>query len=193
MRLMICMVGAALVAGCGQSDSDVDMRNASVSDVANEVADAADSGEMIRPGKWETTTTIESFDAPGMPPQVREAMRQANQPTTDSNCVTEEDVKNPRGKMFTGADKSCRYDRFTMGGGKIDATMTCTADGGSQTARLEGSYSANRYTMKMSSQVRGGESGDATMVMRIDAKRVGQCTAEELAEAAADDSAGQGQ
>ncbi|HET7816378.1 MAG TPA: hypothetical protein VFK58_02235, partial [Sphingomicrobium sp.] len=74
----LAAAGLALAA-CG-SEPDVEVRNASVGEVAREVADASrGGGEMIRPGKWQSTMRIESIEAPGMPESVKSAMRGMNE------------------------------------------------------------------------------------------------------------------
>ena len=69
------------------------------------------------------------MNIPGMPAQYAAKMKQrwpsiATKPS--SHCIKPEDVKKPKEDFF-GADKSCRYDHFTMGGGKIDIQMVCNA------------------------------------------------------------------
>ena len=99
-----------------------------------------------------------------------------------STCLTEEDVKQPEGKFFTGNDQ-CRYDHFTMSGGKIDAAMRCDATGGgTQVMTMKGNYSPESYSMRMEMKTSGGQgaAGAMTMRMRVDSKRVGACTPKEL-------------
>ena len=44
-------------------------------------------------------------------------------------CLTPEQAKRPQGKFFNEqAANNCRYDHFTMGGGKIDAAMRCNCE-----------------------------------------------------------------
>ena len=42
------------------------------------------------------------------------------------SCLTPEEAKRPKEDFFAGAAKNCRYERFDMGSGKIDAVMKCT-------------------------------------------------------------------
>jgi hypothetical protein len=88
-------------------------------------------------------------------------------------------VKQPKGKFFGGND-NCRYDHFTMSGGKIDAAMRCTESGRSQIMQMSGTYSPDAYSMQMSSRSEGGPADEAvSMQMKVDAKRIGQCTGKE--------------
>src|SRR5688500_14366454 len=56
-------------------EPEVDARNASVEDVAEQVAEAGGSEVIVRPGKWESRVQIEEFELPGAPPEARTAMR----------------------------------------------------------------------------------------------------------------------
>ena len=64
-----------------------------------------------------------------MPPQAQAEMKRVMGQVQNNSfeyCVTPEEAKHPGGKMFTGKDNGdCRYDHFTMGGGKFDAAMRC--------------------------------------------------------------------
>ena len=100
----------------------------------------------------------------------------AHQPQTSKSCLTKEEVKHPKEDFFAGNDKSCRYGRFTMGGGKIDIQMECTPER-TQATNMAGSYTPTTYSMDMSSHGSGGASGgNMTMKMHVDAQRIGECT-----------------
>jgi hypothetical protein len=144
------------LAACG-SKPTVDEKNASVEQVANKVAEVSKSEGTIRPGQWQSTMTIEEMDMPGMPPEARDQMK----------------------KMFAG-NEQCRYDHFTMGNGKIDAEMHCNQAGSAQTMTMAGTYGPDSYAMHMTSKTEGGPAGEAmSMKMRVEAKRVGECTAKQ--------------
>ena len=180
MRIRAVVVAAVLpLAACG-AEPDVDVRNASVGEVANQVAGATKSDDyFVRPGKWRSTMTFEEISAPNMPPQMAEQMKRSmTAGQTSESCLTPEDVKRPKEDFFTGADKSCRYDHFTMGGGKIDAKMRCSQDGASQEMEMAGTYSPDEYDMRMTTVMKGmpGPAGEMRMRMKIEAQRVGDCT-----------------
>lgn len=178
MRIAILLAAVALTA-CGRSEPEVDARNATVGEVAEQVREATRDSNFIRPGKWLSQVTFQEIDAPGMPPAVREQMRgmMAKNDSYES-CLTPEEVKRPKEDFF-GADKSCRYEHFTMGGGKIDIRMQCKGEGGTQETTMTGSYTPTTYSMDMASNATGGEQSGMTMKMHVDAKRVGECTGKE--------------
>ena len=161
-------------------EPEVDARNASVEDVAEQVAEAGDSEIIVRPGKWESRVQIEEFELPGAPPEARTAMRgMYDRAMVSESCLTAEDAKRPKEDFFAGKNKDCRYDHFTMGNGKIDAVMKCTGEGMAQTMAMQGTYSPDAYQMRMSMKADAGAGppGGMTMTMRVDAKRVGECDA----------------
>ncbi|HWI77470.1 MAG TPA: DUF3617 domain-containing protein [Sphingomicrobium sp.] len=180
MKRAILLMSLALpLAACG-SKPTVDEKNASVEQVANSVREASRNEAMIRPGKWQSTMTIEDMDMPGMPPETQAQMRKMfAQARVTENCVTPEEARQPQPKMFAGSDQ-CRYDHFTMGNGKIDAEMHCNQQGVSQTMTMAGTYGPEAYAMHMSSKTEGGPAGEAmSMKMKVEAKRIGDCSGKE--------------
>jgi hypothetical protein len=182
MRYAAMLIGCAILAGCN-SEPDVDMKNASVGDVAKEVSESSSGESFVRPGKWESTVQFVSMDAPGMPDSVKSAMQGMNdRRTVFTTCLKPDEVKKPKEDFFAGKDnKECRYDHFRMGDGKIDAVMRCTRQGGGQVMQLQGTYSPESYSMQMAMKADGGQgpAKDMTMKMRVDAKRVGECDGKE--------------
>jgi hypothetical protein len=167
------------LAACGSKPS-VDEKNASVEQVANKVREVTKAEGTIRPGKWQSTMTIQSMDMPGMPPEAQSEMKKMfAQARVTESCVTPEEARQPNPKMFAGNDQ-CRYDHFTMGGGKIDAEMHCNQQGVNQVMTMAGTYGPDAYAMDMTSKTEGGGAGEAmSMKMRVEAKRVGECTAKQ--------------
>ena len=182
-RAMLLLCIALPIAACG-SEPEVDVRNASVGEVAREVAESGSQGEFVmRPGKWSSKVSIEEVSVPGMPPEAAKRMQEmfaARQQGSES-CLTAEQAKRPSEDFFSGKSDNCRYDRFTMGDGKIDAKMRCQAGGATQVMEMAGTYARDNYTMTMSMNQQGGPEAAAglRMRMRVDARRVGECTGKE--------------
>lgn len=185
-RLPIVLLPALVLAACNSSPT-VEATNASGAEVAKKVRESGVADEFISPGQWQMAMKINEMTMPGMPPQAAEQMKgMMGQGHTFTECLTPEDVKKPKEDMFSGGDKACKYDHFSMGGGKIDITMSC---GGEQprTMKMAGTYSPDAYNMAVSSDGTG-KSGPGAMSMKMEmaAKRIGDCTAEQLKEAAED-------
>lgn len=176
MHRVIILLGLALpLAACGSPA--VDEENASVEEVAEKVREASSEEGLLRAGKWQTSVSIEKMEIAGMPPEAAEQMKRMTEMThTSESCLTPEEAKQPKGDFF-GASENCRYDHFRMGDGKIDAAMRCTQGGGTQLMEMDGNYSRDAYQMNMKSRTEGGPAGKPiTMEMKVEAKRVGECT-----------------
>lgn len=181
------VVSAALLAGCNKPQ--VHETNASVEQVANAVSRSGVANDLyLQAGEWQVTGTVEEMNIPGLPPQAQAQMKKvmgAAQTTNYHYCLTAEEAKKPRGKFFSGKDaNNCRYDHFTMGGGKIDAAMSCHGQGpGNMNMAVTGTYSPDSYSTHVSMNMQGTPGGNMTMKVRSEAKRVGECTAADEAKA----------
>jgi len=172
---------ATLLAACDR-EPEVKMKDASVAEVAEKVEKARGSEMLIRPGKWMQSVKMEAFDVPGMPQSAQDSVRQtmASAARGHEICLTEAETKRPREDFFAGKDqKNCRYERFSMEGGKIDGVMRCSHDGMQQVMELNGDYAPDRYTMRMDMRTQSERTamGNMHMVMRVEAKRIGDCDA----------------
>src|SRR4051812_15708704 len=178
-RTAIMFACLPLVAACNKSPQ-VHEKDASVAEVAQKVRESAGDQAFVRPGLWESKVTIEKFDVPGMPPEMAQRMKTMmaeNQEHGFQNCLTAEDVKRPKEDFFAGKNNQCRYEHFTMGGGKIDAAMQCGGkDGGTQVMQMAGTYSPDSYQMQTAMKLSGaGAQGGMNMSMRVEAQRIGEC------------------
>ncbi|ABD27215.1 hypothetical protein Saro_2779 [Novosphingobium aromaticivorans DSM 12444] len=180
MRAAFVLVLPLMLAACGD-DGSVEKKNASTAEVAKSVADA---GMKLKPGRWELTTKFVRFDVEGMPPEAKKAMQQMlGQGHTFASCLTREEAEKPDGSFFGQESNDCRYDTFTMGGGKIDATMTCKGKGAetgnNATMKLAGTYSADTYDMTMDMTGAAPNGKSMTMQMALVSRRVGECKGDE--------------
>lgn len=186
MRHAFLLIALLPLAACGRDSEpgteggpDVQATNATVEEVAEQVREASEDEQFIRPGKWVSQVRFDEMSAPGMPAGTADRMNEMlGTGQSFESCLTEEEARRPSERFFAGGDNQCRYENFTMGGGKIDATMRCTQDGSAQTMVMQGSYSPDRYDLRMTSRIEG-EQGDVRVRMRIDARRVGECDAAE--------------
>jgi hypothetical protein len=175
---IILAVPALLLSGCNKG---VEMKNASTSDVAKQVEAATADGQFVSPGRWESTMTMVDMTMPGMPPEASAQMKgMMGKPKTFTSCLSEAEAKKPKEDFFAGGDGGdCRYDHFTLSGGKIDAAMICKNSGATRTMTMKGTYSPDRYHMAMAASGTGGPGGGMSMKMELDAKRTGACTGKE--------------
>jgi hypothetical protein len=138
---------------------------------------AAAPAPPLMPGAWEETVVFALDSVNGSADLAARMGKALPNPQPRQSCLTARDLQNPQGIFLAGAEQSCRFTRFTMADGKIDAAGDCS-DGHGQTMHVEGdgSYTATGYdfTFKGTGQVgklalafRGRDSG----------RRVGVCTA----------------
>lgn len=180
MNRYVLLATLASLSACG-SGGTVEMENASVGEVAREM-DRADTGtSFVNPGKWEQSATLLEIDAPGMPPQIAEAMKSAMQTTqVHQTCLSAEQAKSPREDFFAGAEKNCRYDHFKWGNGEVDLKLLCAESGTTRTMELTGTYEPDSYQMAMTVSAKGNNPAETmNMKMKVDAKRVGDCDSSE--------------
>jgi hypothetical protein len=159
----------------------VNLKNATGNQVARAMKQSGvtQAGFTIQPGEWESKLTIQQMAIPGMPPEMAARMKAQvadNQVHTSRECLTPEQVKQPKADFFTGQDKSCEYQHFTMGGGKIDIQVACKEEDGAAITNMSGAYTPTTYAMDMSSNASNGRQSGMSMKMHVDARRVGECT-----------------
>ena len=183
MKHSICVAASVLCLTACNKGPTVDLKNADTNQVSKAVTQSGvmTSDSMVQPGLWESKVTVQEMTIPGMPPQYAAKMKQEmaeHRNEASKHCIKPEDVKKPKEDFF-GADKSCRYGHFTMGGGKIDIQMVCKEDETTQTSTMTGTYTPTSYAMDVSSQGTGGREGGMSMKMHVDSQRVGECTGKE--------------
>jgi hypothetical protein len=178
---VIALAAVVLLAACNKQP-EVKAKDASAAEVAKKVREAGADQSFVRPGLWQSKVTIDELDMPGIPADMAQRMKSMmaeRQPHDFRTCLTAEDVKRPKEDFFAGKNNQCRYDSFTMGDGKIDAVMHCGKGEGAQTMQMAGTYSPESYALQMSTKVnpQAGKQGGMAMKMRVEARRVGECSA----------------
>lgn len=171
MRRFALLLVLLPIAGC---DKGVDLTNASVEDVA-----AASRGvQKQQPGQWEITTAVEDFDTSalaGNPDEAALLKRQLGQKQVTKICVTR-DVANTStfGDLGQLKGSACRFDRFAIAGGKLDAAMHCTRPEGSLTVTQTGSYTATAYDLR-STVKQDAAASPTSMTMHMVGRHLGDC------------------
>lgn len=180
MKHAVCAVASALCLVACNKGPTVNVKNATGNEVAAAVKQSGvmTSDSMVEPGLWQSKVTVLEMNIPGMPAQYADKMKQSiaeHRNDTSKHCITAAEVKKPKEDFF-GADKSCRYEHFTMGGGRIDIAMACKQEGFTQSTSMSGTYTPTSYSMDMSSNGSGGPEQGMTMKMHVDSQRIGECT-----------------
>lgn len=176
-------LAAVLALGACNSGKTVTATNESVSGVAKKVADA---GLKFNPGRWESTMKFVKLDMEGMPPEAKAMMaKMMGKDRMFASCLTKAEAEKPEAKFFGQADARCKYDSFSMGGGKIDAKMSCKSEHGVQAMTMAGTYTPDTYQMTMSINGMGDEGKAMSMTMALSARHNGVCTGQEEAKSGA--------
>ncbi|AQR73703.1 DUF3617 domain-containing protein [Sphingomonas sp. LM7] len=180
MKKLLLLAPLALAA-CN-SGSKVEATNASVEEVANKVA-ASGAAPQLSPGRWEGSASIVSMEIPGLPPEQAAKMKSAmgtGQPF--ASCLTPEQAKKPAADFFAGGQKDCKYEKFTMADGKLDAKMQCKSGGMTVDMTMDGKFASDNFQMALTSKSAGvpGQPMSAhTMNMKMEARRTGECNGTE--------------
>lgn len=164
-----------LLSGCGRSD------NAAGS--LNEAQNEARKLDRPRPGQYRQTITITKLEIPGAPPEaageLKEMMSQAQE---TSFCLTEAMARDGFRDMFDkvaeGGD--CKYDRFAVSGGRIDAVLACASpQEGKATVTLDGKVTPEGSDVRMILDQDNPNTamGKARIGMHLVSQRTGDCAA----------------
>ena len=171
-------IAALGLTACNKGPS-VDLKNVTPAEVAKAMKDSGANRALIRPGKWASTVTIAAMDTTQLPPEIAAKVNaQVGQPRTIEACLTPKQVDNAD-QMISPAASGCRYDHYTMGGGKIDGHMTCTGPAGSQEMTVQGTYGKDQYAMTVANK--STDPGGApslsglSSTMKIESHRLGDC------------------
>ena len=128
------------------------------------------AAQTIQPGQWQTTSTVQQMEMPGMPAGLAGLVKR--KPTTISNCVTPEQAKAGPQEMLKSAPE-CRFTRFSMAGGKYASEMVCARGGMTTTATSTGTYSAT--SLDAVSRIVGTGDHQMKMTVAVSGRRVGEC------------------
>jgi hypothetical protein len=140
-----------------------------------------------KPGMYKQTMTVTQFEIPGAPPQAAAQLKNAlGQKQDHSFCLTEAMSEGGFRDMFNklGKDGACKYERFDVSGGKLDALLHCeNAREGKGTIALAGAITAEGSDVTVSIDQQGGPApmGNAKIGMHLVTERTGDCTPEQAA------------
>ncbi len=132
----------------------------------------------LSPGQWETRVEVlrlNMSDVPNMPAGMTPPMPP---PTTVRSCLTPEQARQPNAGFLTGAENQsgCTYENFSMAGGRMRGIVTCTREGTTVRATVNGSFTADSYEMESESRVTANGMTVET-ASRVSSRRIGDCTA----------------
>lgn len=175
MRRLVFALPLLALAAC-DTGPKVSVENATPEEVAAEMKKSGVAEQLRKPGQWQTTMSVVSIEAPGMPPEAVGQMRQmmGNGQSTE-RCVTEEELKQV--ESFIGQNNAnCRFDHYRVSAGKIDGKAKCSQGPVNQLMTMNGSFTTDSSDMTIRSESSGGPPGQNMKVtMNIKSKRLGEC------------------
>ena len=74
MNRLALVLPLVALAACS-NEPEVEMKNASVGEVAEEMRKQGGAERFVDPGKWQQAVTLVEIEAPGMPAEARPMMR----------------------------------------------------------------------------------------------------------------------
>lgn len=175
-----CLAAAAafsltLLGGCGKSDSGPKSMD--------EAKEEAAKLERPRPGQYKQVMTVTEFEVPGAPPEMAAQFKTAMQQSQESGfCLTEKMAADGFRDMFqkVGENGDCRYDRFEVSGGKLDALLQCAnKQEGKAAITLAGTVGAEGSDITVRIDQQGGQAPmtNARIGMHLVSQRTGDCAA----------------
>lgn len=136
---------------------------------------AAAPAPPLAPGLWEETLVF-ALDSVNGSEQMAQHMASAlPNPQPQRACYTDADLAQPQTLFLAGAEQACRFNHFTMNGGRIEAAGECS-DGHGQTMKVSGTgtYTAAGYDFSFTGT---GQTGNLALAFRgrDSGRRIGAC------------------
>lgn len=169
------LLAALSLSACGKSDSGPKTMEQAKQEAAKM--------ERPKPGLYTQAMTVTKFEIPGAPPEVADAMKGAMAKAQEHQfCLTQEMSEKGYRDMFdkVGGNGECKYDRFDVSGGKIDAVLQCaSASEGKGTITMSGTVSEEGSDVNVAMEQQGGKApmANAKIAMHLVSKRIGDCPA----------------
>jgi hypothetical protein len=138
---------------------------------------AAAPSPPLAPGLWEETLVYALDSVNGSEEMAQHMASTLPNPQPQRACYTDADLAQPQHIFLSGAEQACRFNRFTMTGGRIEAAGECS-DGRGQTMKVSGTgtYTAAGYDFSFTGT---GQAGNLALAFRgrDSGRRVGACPA----------------
>ena len=168
MKMKAAIAATLALAACGREEA--------APEASNDAAEApAAPAAQIEPGLYRQATTLLEMKDPTLSGAEAEAAAKAIGTTqSEDRCVTPDMVSDPKELIESDIAEDCTMQRSVWDGGKIDIALSCPKNdelSGGKLA-LTGQYAADSYSIDMALQGNDGE----VVRMKVDAKRLGDCT-----------------
>lgn len=175
------LVLLALLQASGQSSSTVEVVPA-IADEVTEKRAARGAAALLAPGRWEGRATVTDIEIPGAPPDAATKIKQAlAKGEMFVRCLTAKEVRKSAADLFAFGE-DCRYERFNLANGRVDAKMQCNRAGALVDATTVGQFSRNSIHVTIISKTASTPDrpmSEHKMTLEFDARRTGKCKGDE--------------
>ncbi len=188
-RLSFAAATLLLLAACKPGPSTVDsaretgeirLENASAEEVVKQ-NEAARGKHKVEPGQWENSYQLVSLDMPGLPEGAmrNEMMAETRRPPRIvRECKKDADSKPIDFTKLSPTQQNCRFGKYILANGRIDAAMECQGPFGPIRMSIAGTQSGAAYDVTMTqSSTAPGQTAESKMTIRMTGKRIGDCKA----------------
>jgi hypothetical protein len=176
---LIAAVATLAVTACGEENKEPV--------TADEVIAQAGELEKPRPGQYETKVELVDLSVPGLPAAQADRMKAMMGDVSaqaSAYCLTEQEAskgfEESIRKMTEGSGgMKCEFKDFDVNGSKLTAALTCSGQQGlSADIALDGTASAEASAMRMKMTQKAAmlPGGEMRMEMKMDSRRIGDCT-----------------
>lgn len=168
--------GALVLAGCNQAYKGPK--------TMEEAQKEAAKLERPKPGQYTQTMKVTKFEMPGAPPEMAAQMKATlGQAQATDFCLTQEMSDKGFEEMFReiGKGGECKYQRFDVSGGKLDALLECESKTeGKGTIKMAGTVGSegSDVTVEIDTKNPASPMGNTLIGMQMVSKRTGDCPAQ---------------
>lgn len=174
---------AAMVALCLSACSGGEKKPESKAALTHEqVAAKASTVPKMRPGEYQTQTTLLDFDMPGLPAAQADSMRSmmsGQYGRSEKYCLTSGEAdQGPRDMVRHLAQSNCKVSSLDTVDNVVHGEMQCAGKGGpSGTVTVAGTFASDSSTvvMDMTQDMPGMAGKSMHMKVKFESQRVGEC------------------
>ena len=131
---------------------------------------------LMQPGEWEITHKVTGYNYDGL--TAAEYQAKLGETATAKACITPETADRPDAAFLAAHRGDCTYDNLTATTGRLSATLTCKADGGTVNILLDGSTRADGLILAEQSTLTADGKPTIRASADVTAKRLGDCPAD---------------
>ncbi|TCD06368.1 DUF3617 domain-containing protein [Erythrobacteraceae bacterium CFH 75059] len=171
MKTPAAAIVALLLTACGSADPAPEGRSA-----GSEAALQGQAEARPLPGQYRAQLTLVDASLPDAPPGAVEMMRQMMGARTHVYCLTPEEAQQSFAEMARRSQEgNCTTDSYEARGEQFRAALTCRSEAGVVRITMNGSGGPTRSDMTLAMTGALGGRGDASMTMRLQNERIGDC------------------